>query len=217
MQDTCGCLFKRQLMIPPGEKRIKLSRVSTAHVIHSHLCQPHACAFPLALLLWIDVTQASVLAVIVLSSARGACPLLLIMEAQHLQAAFARMLAGQTVAAQGQGNVWQGVPGFGPAAASSSTGSSAPSMCGYPGTGIFAGQTPAEAAQLYAQMLQLSEQRRLILQAEAQTAATASTAQEDPMKKLREMIRQEVAAAAAVRGIQSRCPVQGSADQADSA
>ena len=119
------------------------------------------------------------------------------MDPQQLQAAFLRMLAGQSAPAQPQGNMWQAVPGFGGAAASSSTASAGPSVCGYPGSGIFAGQNPAEAAQMYAQMLQLSEQCRLIAQAEAQTVAATPTGEDDSVQKLREMIRQEVAAATA--------------------
>ena len=113
------------------------------------------------------------------------------MDPQLLQA-FAALIAGN--AAQTQGNPWQHFANLAAAGGQGSSSTSSQSPFGYPATGVMAGQTAGEAAQLYAQMMHLGEQARLIAHAESQIPAPAQPAQseEELRRKVRELVRTEM-------------------------
>ena len=102
--------------------------------------------------------------------------------------------AGANATQQPQPNWLQQVAALAAGGAQSSSPSSASSL-GYPGTGAFASQSPTEAAHMYAYMMQVSEQARLLAQAESQSAtpAAAPRTEEDLRKKVREMLKAELA------------------------
>ena len=108
------------------------------------------------------------------------------MDAQAVQALLARVLA--TSPSFQSPAVWGSVPGQTPAASSAASSSA----YGFPGQGANANVTPGDAAQAYAAMLQLSEQCRLA--AVAESMLTPTTSDEQFAQRVREAVRQELAA-----------------------
>ena len=112
----------------------------------------------------------------------------------QLAQAFAAFLAGAAGTQQPQPSWLQQLAAAAAAGSQPSSASSASSF-GYPGTGLFASQSATDAAQMYAYMMQLAEQAKLLASAEAQSASPMpSPRSEDELRnKVREVLRSELA------------------------